>query len=151
LSQQEGGLMKDLYRLLQFGEERWSVPYEASNANWKVGLLQYMPQFNYKDLNNIDAHMETDEIFILQSGKCSLLIFDEKQNADKVEFVQLKEIVPVCVNKGTWHTHILSKDAKVVVIENANTCEKNTNVYYFNNDEKKLLAKLAVKNHCDYG
>ena len=93
--------MKDLYRLLQFGEERWSIPYEASNANWKVGLLQYMPQFSYKNLNNIDAHMETDEIFILQSGKCSLLIFDGKHNADEVKFVHLRKIVPVCVNKET--------------------------------------------------
>ena len=83
---------------------------------WKVGILNYNERFSkFKELEN---HTLTDEVFILIDGSATLYTDSEK--------VEMEKSKSYTVPKNVWHHIVVSKDAKVVVIENKNTSKDNT-------------------------
>ena len=46
------------------------------------------------------------------------------------------------IKKSTWHSHTLSKDAVVLIVENVNTCLINSPEIILNEDEKKMITHV---------
>lgn len=87
---------------------------------WIVAYLNYAPRFDRKTLEYLERHNETDEVFILLEGAATLLI---GENGEEVVMDKFKQYV---VKKGEWHNIIVSRDAKVIVVENSNTSKQNS-------------------------
>ena len=88
--------------------------------NWRIGLLRYSERFS--KLSRLERHLLTDEAFILLSGKATLY-------TDK-EQVEMKTNIVYNIPKAEWHHIIVSKDATVMVVENASTCADNTEIKF---------------------
>jgi len=74
----------------------------------------------------MQRHNETDEVFVLLSGRCILFV---GEGAETIERVYAEPLVPgqvYNVKQAVWHTHTLSKDAKVLVVENRDTTYDNS-------------------------
>ncbi|MBZ9687213.1 hypothetical protein G9F72_012845 [Clostridium estertheticum] len=90
-------------------------------GNWRVAILKYCDELLPENIIKMQKHNDTDEVFVLLKGKFILYIGD---GDDMVENVYAKELQPLKmynVKKATWHTHSLSEDAVVLIIENQNT------------------------------
>ena len=87
---------------------------------WRVAYLNYSERFDPEKINKLERHMETDEVFVLLEGRATLLI---GENAEEVPMEKNKTYN---VKKGVWHTIATSRDAHVLIVENADTDDTNS-------------------------
>ena len=92
----------------------------VNNAKWTLASLNWAPRFDEKNITELERHILTDEVFVLLEGRATLLVGGE---AERVEMEPLKYYN---VRAGIWHHILVSRDARVLVAENANTSKDNT-------------------------
>ena len=93
--------------------------------SWRVATMNYSPKNDEANLTYLERHMKTDEVFVLMHGECTLII-----GKDMVR-VPMKKYKIYNVKKGVWHTNFVSRDAKVLIVENEDTGEENSEYFYF--------------------
>jgi hypothetical protein len=94
---------------------------------WRVAVLRFIEELLPERINCMDAHQETDEVFILVEGKCVLFVGELKD--DEIKEIAAMPMEPnklYNVKRGVYHTHTLSADAHVIIVENRDTTEANT-------------------------
>ncbi len=115
----------------------------TKNDKWMVAMLNFLPQFLREAIGAWEMHTETDEAFLLLEGSCTMLVGGNDDKPKDVEAVPLKKNEVFVAKKYAWHTHILSKDAKVLVIENSDTNEENTMRCDMTPEEKQHVLELT--------
>jgi len=91
-----------------------------------VAILNYLddihPQRNYM----MERHTETDEVFVLTKGWGILIIGGNGQVVEGVhpQVMEIGKVYNVRIN--TWHTILLSRDASVLLMEERNTADHNS-------------------------
>ncbi len=88
--------------------------------NWRVAVITYGEMFDRKNIRRLESHRETDEVFVLMTGKATLFIGREGFPVDM-------EPWKICnVKRGVWHGICVSADARVLICENEDTGPGNT-------------------------
>jgi hypothetical protein len=111
--------------------------------SWRVAILKYCDELLPENITKMQKHNETDEVFVLLKGKFILYI---GEGSDTVENVYAKELQPLKmynVKKATWHTHSLSEDAVVLIIENQNTDLSNSPEIQLNFEQITKIIGLS--------
>ncbi len=90
-------------------------------GEWKVAFITFAEQ--YGKLRTLKRHLQTDEAFILVKGKATIFNTDGDEPLSKTVMEKQKLYN---VKQGTWHHLQVSKNALVIVVENADTTAKNT-------------------------
>ena len=112
------------------------IDYET----WRVAILRYCEELERPNIISMQKHMESDEVFVLLTGSCTLFIGGQGNRIDEIEAVPLTQMKKYKVKKGTWHTHTLEKNTTVLIVENQNTCDDNSPVLPLTAEQKlKLL------------
>ena len=93
---------------------------------WRVAILRYHPELEPDAIQTMQRHDETDEVFVLLSGKCILFIADGNEAVEQVHAVDMQPFKAYNIKQGAWHTHTLDHDAMVLVVENRNTRDGNS-------------------------
>lgn len=112
------------------------------HQNWRVAVLNYIEELEVQNINYVECHALTDEVFVLLKGSFKLF-FAEVVNNQIVGFKTLA-LEPNKVYKipmGVYHAHTLSKDASVLIVEEENTSYDNSPRIYFKEREKALLKQ----------
>ena len=94
--------------------------------SWRVAVLNYTEDLEADRLINMQRHDETDEVFVLLRGRCILFLGDGRDEAGAIVPVDLAPLTVYNVKRGVWHTHTLSEDASVLVVENRDTTHENS-------------------------
>lgn len=92
----------------------------VNNARWTLASLNWAPRFDEKNLVELERHVRTDETFVLLKGKATLLM------GERAERVEMQPLKYYNVRAGIWHHILVSRDARVLVAENADTSKDNT-------------------------
>lgn len=92
----------------------------VNNAKWTLASLNWAPRFDEANLCELERHNLTDETFVLLNGRATLLVGEK---AGRIEMEPLKYYN---VRAGIWHHIVVSKDARVLVAESADTSKDNT-------------------------
>ena len=88
---------------------------------WRVAFLRCNERF--ASLTGLERHLETDEVFVLLEGSATLYTRD----GDGVMHLTPMEGHKVYnVKKAVWHHIVVSEDATVLIVENADTTAENT-------------------------
>ena len=74
----------------------------------------------------MQRHDETDEVFVLLAGRCILFIGEGAEYVTEIHAQDMEPMKLYNVKRGCWHTHTLSEDATVLIIENENTNSANS-------------------------
>lgn len=98
------------------------VDYES----WRVAFLRYHPELLPENITQMQRHDETDEVFVLLEGQCILLIGEGKEEIACIHAVNMQPFLIYNVRRGCWHSHTLSKDAQVLIVENRETSDNNS-------------------------
>lgn len=118
-----------------------------SYNTWRVAILNYIEELDIENIQYVEAHSLTDEAFVLLSGSCQLFFAEVDQHkVTHFEVVSLEPHQVYRIPKGIYHTHTLSQDAKLLIIEEENTSEDNSPRVYLDASGKALLKK-AYKEH----
>lgn len=106
--------------------------------SWRVAILRYCEELEVKNIEKFQRHDESDEVFVLLKGECSLFIADGKDDIGTIYHQPMEALKLYNIKKSTWHTHTLSKEAEVIIVENANTCLLNSPEIYLNETQKNV-------------
>ncbi len=98
------------------------VDFEA----WRVAILNFSPDLLPENLTRMQRHNQTDEVFVLLAGRCILFVGDGVETVTRIHAVELAPGQVYNVRRAVWHTHTLSIDAKVLVVENRDTTYDNS-------------------------
>jgi hypothetical protein len=95
-------------------------------GSWRVAFLRYTDELLPQKLRTMQRHDQSDEVFVLLSGRCILFL---GEGAEKIESIYAQDMQPLKVynvKQTCWHTHTLSEDATVLIVENRDTTHKNS-------------------------
>lgn len=95
-------------------------------AAWRVAVLNPIEELRPANIETMQRHEETDEVFVLLKGKCLLYIGAGTDRVTEITPVDLEPLKLYNVKRMVWHTHTLSADAAVLIVENRDTTLLNS-------------------------
>lgn len=110
--------------------------------SWRIAKLNYIQELDMKYLNFIECHLETDEVFVLLNGSCDMFLMTN-ENPRTFDHFKLEQHKIYRIPKGVYHAHALSEDAQLLIVEEDDTCDGNSDRIYLNEDEMKQLQALS--------
>lgn len=117
------------------------VDYE----HWRVAALRFCEDLKPEAVTAMQKHMETDEVFVLLSGKCILYTGGAAEVPGEIGAVCMEAGKLYNVKKGIWHNHTMSKDGTVLIVENRNTSDANSPIAVLNGEQKKEVCRLHLE------
>jgi len=115
------------------------VDYEA----WRVAILNFSHDLRPENLTRMQRHNETDEVFVLLAGRCILFL---GSGTETVAEIHAEDMVPgkvYNVKQAVWHTHTLSEDAMVLIVENRDTTYDNSPFCSLSASQCQKLVELT--------
>ena len=94
--------------------------------HWRVAVLNFSADLLPEHLTSMQRHNDTDEVFVLLQGRCILFTGEGRDAVTRIHAEDLQPHRVYNVRQGVWHTHTLSQDAKVLVVENQDTTWDNS-------------------------
>lgn len=115
--------MKDFMEVLEYT----GIGYEPilAHRDWRIAILNYHPELLPENMTNFQKHMLTDESFVLLKGHCILFIAED-ENLEQIHPVDMEPGKLYNIKAGTYHTHTLTEDAMVLIVEGDDTCDDNS-------------------------
>lgn len=104
-----------------YHEQQGYNPFLISDG-WQVAQLNYMPGHGLDDMDDVEQHRQTDEVFILFCGT-AVLVAAEVGEAGIVRF-ECEYMIPGMtynIPAGTWHNIGMSPDAQMIIVERSST------------------------------
>ena len=114
------------------------IDFEA----WRVAILRYCEELEVQNLKTMQKHNETDEIFVLLEGNCTLFTGGKGDRINDIDAVAMEPLKLYNVKQGTWHTHTLDHKATVLIVENRDTCDGNSPTDALNEEQIHQLREL---------
>ncbi len=116
------------------------------HQNWRVSILNYTEELEISQISYVESHQHTDEVFVLIEGQCTIFFADVKDNQiSSLEYLKLEKHKVYNISMNSFHTHTLSKDAKVLIIEEESTCDANSPKIHLDESTKILLKKSHME------
>jgi ureidoglycolate hydrolase len=94
--------------------------------SWRVAILRYCEELEVQNLTNMQKHNETDEVFVLLEGNCTLFTGGKGDSIQEIDAIAMKPLQLYNVKQGVWHTHTLDLAATVLIVENRDTSDINS-------------------------
>jgi hypothetical protein len=110
---------------------------------WRVAILHYIDKLLPQNLDKMQRHDETDEVFVLLSGRCILFIGEGDERISAVYTQDMEPLKLYNVKKSCWHTHTLSQDTTVLIVENRETTSMNSPEIVLDEGQRKKLIELT--------
>ena len=136
-------------KLISFKYEGDGLQRGYENDEWTVGIKNYKKTNDINYINNLEKHNNTDELFVLSRGNCSIVTANENNGSLEYEIEKMKNNTIYIIPKGLWHNTIIDKDTKLILVENADTSMDNSDILNLKIGEIEKLKnkfKLLDKN-----
>ena len=113
--------------ILKYSFEGEGMTRVFENAKWMVGIKNWKPMNDITGIDRLERHNETDELFVLLNGKCTLVFANETEEGLKIEYVPMEPIKVYNIPATLWHNTVTQKDTKLCLIEDSATGAANSN------------------------
>jgi len=110
---------------------------------WRVAILRYSDELLPERIITMQRHNETDEVFVLLEGRCILFIGEVNDTITSIAGIDLEPQKIYNVKRGVWHSHTLSNDASVLIVENRDTTNQNSPKKFLNDDQRQRLIEIT--------
>ncbi|WP_035345233.1 cupin domain-containing protein [Haploplasma modicum] len=113
-----------------------------SYKEWRVAMLNFANELKIENIDYVEAHNMTDEVFVLLSGSCQMILMDfQDEQLKKIEIVNLEPNKIYNIPKNIYHSHVLSPNTKLLIIEQEDTSDHNSNRIYLTSEIKYEMQK----------
>ena len=108
---------------------------------WRVAIMNYgeAPEA----IKRVERHNETDEIFVLTKGQGVLFVGDGAVSLERLLPQPMEPGKIYNVKKAVWHATIMSLDASMLIVENCDTSEQNSDFLELKPEHKALILETA--------
>ena len=106
-------------------------------------MLRYSDDLLPERIGAMQRHNETDEVFVLLAGRCILFIGEGIDTITSIAAVDLEPGKLYNVKRGVWHSHTLSAEAAVLVVENRDTTIQNSPKMPLIDDDRRRIVDIA--------
>jgi hypothetical protein len=113
-------------------------------GEWRVAMLRFMEKLTLDRIDSMERHTETDEVFVLLCGKGVLFLGGCEQEVSGIYPQAMKPGIIYNVKRNAWHTILLSRDAAVLLVENRNTCENNSEFANLTPGQRRWIQENSV-------
>ena len=110
---------------------------------WRVAILRYSDELLPERIFAMQRHDETDEVFVLLQGRCILFLGEEKDTINSITAVDMVPRKLYNVKRGVWHSHTLSIETSVLIVENCDTTIQNSPKMLLNDDQRRQIADIT--------
>ena len=110
---------------------------------WRVAVLNFIDELLPERLGSMQRHDETDEVFVLLRGRCILFLGEGQDAVTRIHAQDLSARKAYNVKRGAWHTHTLSEDAMVLIIENVDTSDRNSPHAVLSHEHRLEIVRLT--------
>ena len=97
--------------------------------NWRVAILNDAPQFRRETMPYLERHNNTDEVFVLLEGSCTLYLGDGFEDVGQISLLPMQQKKVYNIKKGVWHNLTCVPGTSVLIVENADTSQVNTEYF----------------------
>ena len=112
---------------------------------WRVAILRFIEELRPENLRYLECHLETDEVFVLLSGQCTLFIgILENEGISRIESISMEPLKLYNIRKGVFHSHTLSEGATVLIVENRDTGSENSRRVNLTDDQRAKIISLGM-------
>ena len=110
---------------------------------WRVALLNHVKAMSVKQIEKIERHMLTDEVFVLLRGNGYLVLARDKDRTPKnITAVKMEKHKIYNVRKAAWHGVVADKAIKILIVENRNTSKSNSEYHLLTEKQQIQLKKI---------
>ena len=113
--------------------------------SWRVALMNYTDDLTPDEINRMQKHTETDEVFVLMAGRCILFLGEGEETVTQVHAVDMEPYKLYNVKRSVWHSHTFSKDARVLIVENRDTVVENSPFVGLSESQCQEVVDLAKR------
>ena len=135
------------YHLMSYTKLKLNSIY--GNGSWDetlrqtlLGIKNWKPMNDIANINCLERHNETDELFILLSGSCTLLYANETADGLKLEAVEMEPGRVYNIPRSLWHNTVTEHDTKLALIEDVSTGPANSDNYDLSEAQIAELHRL---------
>ena len=141
--------LTDFCEIAEFNEVGYApiIDYQS----WRVAMLNYIDELEPDQIDNFQCHLETDEVFVLLNGRCILFLadVDDNRQINKIHAIDMQPHRAYNIKRGIFHTHTLTEDAKVLIVENQDTSDINSPKIMIDQTINHQLVKLTAEKWAD--
>jgi len=112
-------------------------------GEWRVAILRFIDELLPQKLGKMQRHVETDEVFVLLAGRCILFVGESAESVAQIHAQDMEPMKLYNVKRGCWHTHTLSEDATVLIVENRDTTVYNSPVIALDTKQRERIVELT--------
>jgi len=99
------------------------------NEKWMVGIKNWKPANDITGIDCLERHNETDELFVLIAGSCTLLIATENPaSALDIKATAMEQNKVYNIPRSLWHNTVTTQDTKLILVEDSSTGAANSEV-----------------------
>ncbi|MBR1931696.1 MAG: hypothetical protein IJ833_09565 [Lachnospiraceae bacterium] len=113
------------------------IDYET----WRVAILNYIDELEVPNIEKMQKHLLSDEVFVLLKGNFTLFTAGNGDEIGKIQATKLEPYKMYNVKAGVWHTHTLDEETSVLIVENQNTCDDNSPELFLTQAQRAELAE----------
>ena len=112
---------------------------------WRVAILRFIDELRPENIEHLECHLETDEVFVLLEGRCNLFIgVPDEAGIFNIESISMEPLKLYNIRKGVYHSHILSQDATVLIVENRDTTADNSQRINLTDAQRAKIISLGL-------
>ena len=108
--------------------------------SWRVAVLNPTESAG---IETMQRHTETDEVFVLLSGKCVLFVAADGEKPENLSGEFMEPLKLYNVPKGHWHASALTEGTSVLIVENRDTSAANSPQYRLCEAMKDQIVKIS--------
>ncbi|MDR1251802.1 MAG: hypothetical protein LBK62_06500 [Treponema sp.] len=124
-----------------FSGEGMSRVYE--NGKWMVGIKNWKPANDITGIDCLERHNETDELFVLLAGRCTLVYANEKGGDLEIAAVEMEPFKVYNIPASLWHNTVTQRDTKMALIEDSSTGANNSDMLALKPEQSGEIRKLV--------
>lgn len=113
--------------------------------SWRVAIINYTSDLTPEKINRMQKHTETDEVFVLMTGRCILFLGEGNETVTNVHAVDMEPYKAYNIKRSVWHSHTFSEDARVLIVENRDTVVENSPFVGLSIEQQKEVVELTKK------
>lgn len=114
-------------------------------STWRVAILRPDAAQPFGLATQMERHTETDEVFVLTKGEGMLLLGGIGPYVEGLQPCRMQLGTIYNVRKNSWHAILLSPDASVLIVENADTGTQNTEYEDLSVEFRSATRQIAAR------
>jgi ureidoglycolate hydrolase len=107
--------------------------------SWRVAVLNYKEDLKPRKIRAVERHPQTDEVFVLMHGKATLFLGEGKTEVKRLYSRVMEPGIIYNIKPQTWHTVVMSRDASILIVENADTGKGNSEFCELSPEQRQFI------------